>query len=102
MRDPDQCGPCRVTAFSPTLQHFLTITHRFSKITHRRVAFHFFAGLCSAPLRGRTTRSGQLGGRDELEDSLHDELRRNGRQQQAGDLCQQHDAAGAKHPGQHE
>ena len=102
MRDPDQCGPCRVTAFSPTLQHFLTITHRFSKITHRRVAFHFFAGLCSAPLRVRTTRSGQLGGRDELEDSLHDELRRNGGQQQAGDLCQQHDAAGPQESGQHQ
>ena len=102
MRDPDRCGPCRVTAFSPTLQHFLTITHRYSKITHRRVASHFFKGLYSPPPRGKTTRSGQLGGRNELEDSLHDELRRNGGQQQAGDLCQQHDAAGAKHPGQHE
>ena len=98
MRDPDQCRPCRVTAFSPTLQHFLTNTHRYSKITHRRVAPHFFTGLRSAPPGGKTTRSGQLGGRDELEDSLHDELRRNGCQQQAGDLCQQHDAAGPQEP----
>ena len=102
MRDPDQCGPCRVTAFSPTLQHFLTNTHRYSKITHRRVAPQFFKELYSAPPRGRTTRSGELRSRNELEDSLHDELRRNGGQQQTGDLCQQHDAAGAEHPGQHE
>ena len=102
MHDPDRRARHHVTALTLTLQHFLTITHRFSKITHRRVAFHFFAGLCSAPLRGRTTRSGQLGGRDELEDSLHDELRRNGGQQQAGDLCQQHDAAGPQESGQHQ
>ena len=51
MRDPDQCGPCRVTAFSPTLQHFLTITHRFSKITRRRVALHYVSG---APINPTT------------------------------------------------
>ena len=44
MRDPDQCRPCRVTAFLTTLQHFLTITHRFSKITRRRVALHYVSG----------------------------------------------------------
>ena len=44
MRDPDQFGPCRVTAFSPTLQHFLTDTHRFSQITPRRVAYHSDTG----------------------------------------------------------
>ena len=98
MRDPDQCGPCRVTAFSPTLQHFLTNTHRYSKITHRRVAPQFFKELYSAPPRGRTTRSGELRSRNELENTLHDELRRNGRQQQTGDLCQQHDAAGPQEP----
>ena len=86
MRDPDHSGPCRVTAFSPTLQHFLTNTHRFSKITHRRVALHFFTGLRSVPPGRKTARSGQLRSRDELEDSLHDELRCNSRQQQAGDL----------------
>ena len=98
MRDPDQCGPCRVTAFSPTLQHFLTITHRFSKITHRRVAPRYVSGPRSTQPRRKTARSGQLGGRDELEDSLHDELRRNGGQQQTGNLCQQHDAAGPQEP----
>lgn len=102
MRDPDHSGPCRVTAFSPTLQHFLTITHRFSKITPRRVALHSFVRRSSTPPRGKRARSGQLCSRNELEDSLHDELRRNGGQQQTGDLCQQHDAAGAEHPGQHE
>ena len=102
MRDPDQCRPCRVTAFFTTLQHFLTITHRFSKITRRRVALHYVSGRRLTPPRRKTSRSGQLGGRDELEDSLHDELRRNGGQQQAGDLCQQHDAAGPQESGQHQ
>jgi len=51
MRDPDQCRPCRVTAFFTTLQHFLTITHRFSKITRRRVALHYVSG---APINPTT------------------------------------------------
>ena len=33
MSDPDQCRPCRVTAFSTTLQHFLTMEKGFSYIT---------------------------------------------------------------------
>ena len=99
MRDPDQCRPCRVTAFFPTLQHFLTITHRFSKITHRRVALHSFVRRSSAPPRRKNARSGELRSPNELENTLHDELRRNGRQQQTGDLCQQHDAAGPQEPG---
>jgi len=39
MRDPDQYGPRHVTAFSLTLQHFLTIEKTFFKIT-LRVASH--------------------------------------------------------------
>ncbi|ERH24535.1 hypothetical protein HMPREF1980_01777 [Actinomyces sp. oral taxon 172 str. F0311] len=39
MRDPDQDGSRHVTAFSLTLQHFLTIEKTFFKIT-LRVARH--------------------------------------------------------------
>lgn len=94
MRDPDRFGLCRVTAFSPTLQHFLTIAHKFSSTSLWRVA-HTLSPTFQLPRRTQTmARSGQLRGRNELEDSLHDELCRNGGQQQTGDLCQQHDAAG--------
>jgi len=35
MRDPDQDGSRHVTAFSLTLQHFLTVEQTFSEITLR-------------------------------------------------------------------
>ena len=39
MRDPDQYGPRHVTAFSLTLQHFLTMEQTFSEITLRAARY---------------------------------------------------------------
>lgn len=81
MRDPDRCEPRRATAFTPTLQYFLTEMNRFLRITHRRAARRHDSATPTNTKQIDQARSGEVRGRDELENPLHDELGRNRRQQ---------------------
>ena len=82
MRDPDQYGPRHVTAFSITLQHFLTVAKTFSEITLRVASYSALFEIKYPVSFGYDSRSGALRRRDKLEDPFHNELRRNRRQQQ--------------------